>query len=212
MFSLAILHIGRTRGPLVYAPEACLAFSVRPPIFVFRHVTAIVYRPRVLLSTMYLVDSGVLITGASTANKYTSGIDRSIRTTTYKFSLFSFASCCPYFLGFFPSAEDDVACSWFVGCFLDGKNERQREGARESRSVTGELLAPTTVNGLLSAMREITRRYGATEEVVWEGGALLFALAFPYSRLPSPFLSSASRTLQRPHQLRRPHPLVLASL
>lgn len=101
MLSPAVQHIGRTRGLLVYAPGACLAFSIRSPIFVFRHVTAIVYRPRVLLSTIYLVNSGVLITGASTANRYTSGIDRSIRTTTYKFSLFSFASCRPYFLGSF---------------------------------------------------------------------------------------------------------------
>lgn len=137
MPSLAVQHIGRTRGLLVYAPGARLAFSIRPPVFVFRRVTAIVYRPRVLLSTIYLADSGVLITGASTANRYTSGIDRSIRTTTYKFSLFSFASRCPYFLGFFFSPVSGgrrrSSAVRFVGCFLDGKNERQRGRARENR-------------------------------------------------------------------------------
>lgn len=114
---------------LFTCPRRVSPFQFGQAIFVFRHVTAIVYRPRVLLSTMYLVDSGVLITGASTANRYTSGIDRSIRTTTYKFSLFSFASCCPYFLEFF--SVNGGRRSLLVVCRLFlGRKERKATGGR----------------------------------------------------------------------------------
>ena len=77
--------------------------------------------------------------------------------------------------------------------FLD--RWRRGRSARESRSVTGQLLARATINGLPSAMREITRQCEAIRRrSSGEGGALSLSL-FSSCRTSHPS--------HRPHQLRR---------